>query len=79
VASKRGQLQVIPGPRKAEEAESAIQELTGHGDLGTTQRYMHLTPAAFDAAIRLLDSGSIGRVLFFLDIVETVTSGGENR
>jgi integrase len=35
----------------------AIQELAGHQDLGTTQRYMHLSPAALDAAIRLLDSG----------------------
>src|SRR5438046_8262785 len=33
----------------------AIQELAGHQDLGTTQRYMHLSPAALDAAIRLLD------------------------
>lgn len=39
----------------------AIQELAGHGDLGTTQRYMHLSPAALDAAIRLLDSVSRGR------------------
>src|SRR3954464_1057233 len=37
----------------------AIQELAGHQDIGTTQRYMHLTPAALDAAIRLLDSPSI--------------------
>ena len=35
----------------------AIQELAGHQDLGTTQRYMHLSPAALDAAIRLLDDG----------------------
>jgi hypothetical protein len=34
---------------------SAIQELAGHQELGTTQRYMHLSPAAIDAAIRLLD------------------------
>jgi integrase len=34
----------------------AIQELAGHSDLRTTQRYMHLSPAALDAAIRLLDS-----------------------
>ena len=33
----------------------AIQELAGHQDLDTTQRYMHLSPAALDAAIRLLD------------------------
>ena len=34
---------------------SAIQELAGHQDLGTTQRYMHHSPAALDAAIRLLE------------------------
>jgi integrase len=33
----------------------AIQDLAGHQDLATTQRYMHLSPAALDAAIRLLD------------------------
>jgi integrase len=33
----------------------AIQELAGHRDIGTTQRYMHLSPAALDAAIRLLE------------------------
>lgn len=33
----------------------AIQELAGHQDLGTTQRYMHLSPAALESAIRLLD------------------------
>jgi site-specific recombinase XerD len=33
----------------------AIQELAGHSDLGTTQRYMHLSPAALEAAIGLLD------------------------
>jgi site-specific recombinase XerD len=39
----------------------AIQELAGHESLSTTQRYMHLSPAAIDRAIRLLDG----------DIVET--------
>jgi site-specific recombinase XerC len=33
----------------------AIQELAGHQDLATTQRYMHLSPASLDAATRLLD------------------------
>jgi site-specific recombinase XerD len=37
----------------------AIQELAGHQDLGTTQRYMHLSPAALEAAIQLLDRGNI--------------------
>jgi integrase len=33
----------------------AVQELAGHSELGTTQRYMHLSPAALDAAIQLLE------------------------
>lgn len=33
----------------------AVQELAGHSELGMTQRYMHLSPAALDAAIQLLD------------------------
>jgi integrase len=37
----------------------AIQELAGHQDLETTQRYMPLSPAALDAAIRLLDGPSV--------------------
>lgn len=38
----------------------AIQELAGHRDLATTQRYMHLSPAALEAAIRLLERGDPG-------------------
>jgi site-specific recombinase XerD len=36
----------------------AIQELAGHMDLTTTQRYMHLSPAAIEGAIRLLETGT---------------------
>lgn len=34
----------------------AIQELAGHRDLATTQRYMHLSPNAIDDVIRLLEA-----------------------
>jgi integrase len=52
----------------------AIQELAGHQDLTTTQRYMHLSPAHKDAAIRLLDrrpaeDGPFG------DLMETTPPG----
>jgi site-specific recombinase XerC len=36
-------------------ATRAIQELAGHQDIGTTQRYMHLSPAAISSAIQLLE------------------------
>ena len=47
----------------------AIQELAGHRDLMTTQRYMHLSPASVEAAIRLLEGGVSSRTIG--DIVET--------
>ena len=54
-------------------APRAIQELAGHRDLITTQRYMHLSPAAIEHTIRLLDQrGSYG------DIVETGHSNDGN-
>ena len=50
----------------------AIQELAGHRELGMTQRYMHLSPAALDSAIRLLDQPSV--LQSFGDLGETGTS-----
>ena len=38
----------------------AIQQLAGHVDLATTQRYMHLQTGAVEAAITLLDEGLRG-------------------
>jgi len=39
----------------------AIQALAGHQDLSTTQRYMHISPAVVEDAIRLLDQPAFGR------------------
>jgi integrase len=47
----------------------AIQDLAGHMDLATTQRYMHLSPAAIEGAIRLLDQPKPAHG--FGDILET--------
>jgi len=60
-----------------------VQDLAGHADLTMTQRYMHLSPAALDAAIRLLEepAGTLqaGRGLQdFGDVGET-GPGGEKR
>ena len=41
----------------------AIQELAGHQDITTTQRYMHLSPAALDAAVQLLDGPKQARAV----------------
>ena len=51
----------------------AIQALPGHADLSTTQRYMHLSPAATEDAIRLLDGRQSGLDLAekFGDILDT--------
>jgi hypothetical protein len=43
--------------------------LAGHRELGMTQRYMHLSPAALDRAIRLLDQPLAAQSL--RDILET--------
>jgi len=47
----------------------AIQELAGHRDLSMTQRYMHVSPAAIESAIGLLDGAHT--VQSRGDIVET--------
>jgi Phage integrase family len=36
----------------------AIGTMAGHASLSTTQRYLHLSPAAMDQAIALLDAGA---------------------
>jgi site-specific recombinase XerD len=41
----------------------AIQELTGHQDISTTQRYMHLSPASIRSAIDLLEQPPPTRAL----------------
>lgn len=54
----------------------AIQELAGHAHLTMTQRYMHLSPAALDAAIQLLElprAHGVGG-----DTVETGASARQN-
>ena len=57
----------------------AIQELAGHRELGMTQRYMHLSPAALDSAIRLLDQPlavqSFGGILETGGVSEGKTNG----
>jgi len=52
----------------------AIQELAGHSTVLTTQRYMHLSPAAIEAAIRLLEQPVPAQVRG--DILETEDPSG---
>jgi hypothetical protein len=57
----------------------AIQELAGHQDLITTQRYMHLSPAAIEGAIRLLDQSGPAKAGHYVQPVtfETLPAGGD--
>ena len=57
---------------RAQKAQ-AIQELAGHADLTTTMRYMHLSPAARQGAIELLNTR--GKATGFGEMLETVSSG----
>jgi integrase len=57
-------------------APRAIQELAGHRDVGTTQRYMHLSPAATRSAIQLLERPIPGATIG--DILETEGSEKTN-
>jgi len=41
----------------------AIQELAGHENLSTTQRYMHFSAQAIEGAIRLLDQPGVAVVV----------------
>jgi site-specific recombinase XerD len=41
----------------------AIKELAGHRQISTTVGYMHLSPAAKESAIRLLDGSEFGNRL----------------
>lgn len=50
----------------------AIQSLAGHQNLSTTQRYMHLSPAAVEGAIRLLEFPGV--VSSRGDMLETASS-----
>jgi site-specific recombinase XerD len=53
----------------------AIQEIAGHQHLSTTMRYMHLSPAAIEGAIRTLEQRP--HVPARGDILETAGAGAE--
>lgn len=58
--------------RRWEPSAKAIQELAGHENLTTTQRYMQLSPAVKSAAIGLLNQEMLG------DIRETAQGSEKN-
>jgi integrase len=56
----------------------AIQELAGHSDLSTTLRYMHLSPAARQEAIALLNERRPRSGEIFGEMLETAPDGAQN-
>jgi hypothetical protein len=62
-------------PRDGWAPAKAIQELAGHEDLSTALRYMHLSPAARESAIAVLNRRGDGRI--FGETVETDARGGQ--
>jgi integrase len=56
----------------------AIQELAGHADLGTTLRYMHLSPAARQGAIALLNERRPRSEEIFGEMLETTPEAPPN-
>jgi integrase len=55
----------------------AIQELAGHRHLSTTMRYMHLSPAAIEGAIRTLEQRLDASAAVRGEMLETASAGGE--
>ena len=55
----------------------AIQELAGHQDLGTTQRYMHLSPSAIVSAIQPLETTTSDEFQSRGEITEAAGKSGQ--
>ena len=64
--------------RDGAERGELSKKLAGHQDLATTQRYMHLSPAALDAAIRLLETPVESGIKVRGEIVEAQGTRGLN-